>query len=270
MSNIDGKSVLITGGASGIGKIMGGLVLGLGARQLVIWDINKENLDSVVNELRSINKNVNGYIVDVSDPEQIVSTAAQVKKERGDVDILINNAGIVVGKYFHEHTHKEIEATMKINTNAQMHIALEFLNGMLERNEGHICNVASAAGMLSNPRMSVYCASKWASIGWSDSLRLEMEKLKKNVKVTTILPYYIKTGMFDGVKSLIPLLKPETAAKKIIGGITGNKKILRIPWIVNFLPFFQGILPLALFDWFVGGVLGIYRTMDQFTGRIKK
>jgi all-trans-retinol dehydrogenase (NAD+) len=74
--------------------------------------------------------------------------------------------------------------------------------------------------MLSNPKMSVYAASKWAVTGWSDSLRLEMTQLHKNVHVTTVLPYYINTGMFDGVKSsIMPILKPEKVAAKVIRAI---------------------------------------------------
>ena len=80
--------------------------------------------------------------------------------------------------------------------------------------------------------MSVYAAIKWAVFAWSDSLRLEMNQLKKDVKVTTILSYYINTGMFDGVQSHIPILNPEAAALTIIKAIEKNKKIITIPgWI---------------------------------------
>lgn len=270
MSKIKGKNVLITGGASGIGRIMGRMALELGARNLIIWDINEENLSSTIDELKKISPNVSGYRVNVSDLGQIISTAKRVKDEAGTVDILINNAGIVVGKYFLDHSHEDIDRTMSINTNAQMHIALEFIRDMVSRNEGHICNIASAAGMLANPKMSVYCASKWASIGWSDSLRIEMRQTKSNVRITTILPYYINTGMFSGVKSLIPLLEPEKAAKTIIKSIEKDKILVRLPWIVNLLPFVQGILPIRAFDWFVGGVFGIYDTMKSFSGRSEK
>ncbi|MDA1382144.1 SDR family NAD(P)-dependent oxidoreductase [Plesiomonas shigelloides subsp. oncorhynchi] len=95
--------------------------------------------------------------------------------------------------------------TLAINTNALMHICREFLPGMLEKGEGRIVNIASAAGMVSNPKMSVYCGSKWAVIGWSDSVRLELEMAGyRNIKVTTVTLSYIDTGMFAGVKA--PLL----------------------------------------------------------------
>lgn len=265
MRTLKGKHVLITGGASGIGKIMGRLALELGA-ELIIWDINSTQLEETRKELSKMGI-VHGYTVDISSVEQIRSAATQVKEKVGGIDVLINNAGIVVGKYFHEHTSQDILKTMEINANAPMLISLEFLPGMISRDSGHICNIASSAGLISNPRMSVYASSKWAVIGWSDSLRIEMQQLRKNIGVTTVTPYYINTGMFDGVRSLIPILKPEKVARKVIRGIERNRIFVSMPWSVHFVRFSQGLLPIRLFDWFVGGVMGIYKTMDHFTGR---
>ncbi|MDD6209344.1 MAG: SDR family oxidoreductase [Bacteroidales bacterium] len=269
MSRIDGKIVLITGGASGIGKIMGRMVAEKGA-SLIIWDIDQGSLDATLLEFRSQFSDVYGYRVDISDPEAVHSMAERVRSEVGNPDILINNAGIVVGRYFHEHAVRDIDRTIDINTKAQMYLALEFLSSMIERNCGHICNVASSAGLISNPKMSVYCASKWASCGWSDSLRIEMEMMGKDVHVTTVTPYYISTGMFDGVRSVIPLLEPAAVAKKIIRGIERNKIFVSMPWSVRFVRFGQGVLPIRFFDWFIGRKLGIYKTMDHFKGRKKE
>ncbi len=267
MAKFKNKTVLITGGASGIGFLMAKIALEKGAQNLIIWDINEQGLNQALSELKKINERCFGYRVDVSLPDQIKSSAAKVKSEIGTVDTLINNAGIVFGKYFHEHTHEQVEQTMSINTNALMHIALEFLPDMLKQNSGHIINIASAAGMVANPQMSVYCASKWAVIGWSDSVRLEMKKLKKQVKVTTVTPYYINTGMFDGVKSLIPIQKAEKASRKIIKGVERNRAFVRVPLIIYTLPLIKGLLPLSWFDWLVGKILGVYKTMEHFKGR---
>ena len=138
----------------------------------------------------------------------------------------------------------------------------------MDRNSGHICNIASSGGLISNPKMSVYAASKWALIGWSDSLRLEMKQLKKAVHITTILPYYINTGMFDGVQSKIPILDPEASALTIIKAIENNKKMITIPgYIYRFTRLGQALLSINGFDWFAGKALGIYKTMEHFTGR---
>jgi len=261
-------NVLITGGASGIGRIMGRMALEKGASNLIIWDINPINIESTKKELGKLGK-VWGYIVDVSDNKKVNETYVRTVNECGDIDILINSAGIITSnKTFDNQTEDEIVRTMKINTIAPMFVARAVLPDMLKRNRGHICTIASAGGMLSNPKMSVYAASKWGVIGWSDSVRIELQDMKSNVHVTTIAPYYINTGMFDGVKSrIIPILKPEYVSRKVIRAIERNKIFKGIPFGFHFIRFWQTVLPTRVFDFFFGQVFGIYHTMDNFTGR---
>lgn len=270
MTKIKGKNVLITGGASGIGRIMGRISLEKGARTLVIWDINEENIAATVKEFKQLG-NVKGYKVDVSDSKQVVDMATATRKECGEIDIVINCAGIVANNAtFDKQRIEDIERTMKINSTAPMVVAQQFLPGMIERNHGHICNIASAAGMIANPRMSVYVASKWAVIGWSDSVRIELKQMKSKVRFTTIAPYFINTGMFDGVKSrLFPILKPEPTAKKIIKSIEKNRNFKGIPFGYHFIRFCQALLPTSIFDYIFGEVVGIFHAMDHFTGRQK-
>lgn len=268
MENLKGKTVLITGGASGIGKIMLRLMLEREAR-VILWDINQDSIDQTISEFSKY-KNLFGFKVDVSNVEQIQENAKRARQEIGVVDVLINNAGIVVGKYFNEHSTTDISKTMEINAIAPMQITKEFLGDMLNQNSGHICNIASSGGLISNPKMSVYASSKWALIGWSDSLRLEMKQLEKSISVTTIMPYYINTGMFDGVKSKIPILDPEAAALTIVKAIEKNKKMVTIPgYIYRFTRIGQALFSINMFDWFTGDVMGIYKTMEHFVGRKK-
>ena len=272
MSKFNDKRVLITGGASGIGRLMGAMALDRGASTLVIWDINQQSIDDTIAELTAKGKVV-GYRVDVSDEQSVIDAAKAVKEQVGQIDILINCAGIITSnRTFENYTTAEIHSTMNINTIAPMVVALQFLPDMIARNSGHICNISSAGGLISNPKMSVYAASKWAVIGWSDSVRIELEQMGSRVKVTTIAPYYIKTGMFNGVKSpIVPLMKPEYAARQIIRAIEKDSlvkvvtKLIPVPY--HFVRFMQGILPIRLFDWVFGEVFGIYHSMDNFTGR---
>lgn len=266
MRNLEGKNVLITGGASGIGKIMTRLMLERKAK-VIIWDINQQNIDDTLSDFTEY-KDVFAFKLDISNIEQVQETAAKVTQEIGVVDVLINNAGIIVGKFFNEHSIAEISRTMEINSIAPMYVAREFLAGMISQNSGHICNIASSGGLISNPKMSVYAASKWALIGWSDSLRLEMKQLNKDVNITTIMPYYIHTGMFEGVKSKIPILDPEAASLTIVKAIEKNTKMLTIPgYIYRVTRFGQAVLSVNAFDWFAGKALGIYKTMEHFVGR---
>lgn len=268
MSDMKGKSVLITGGASGIGRLMGELALKEGARVLVIWDLNADQLQITSEAFRQQGYKVEAFVVDVSNTAQVLTTFKEVRERVGNIDILVNNAGIIVGKSFIQHTHGEIDKTMSINTSALMHLTREALEDMVKKGSGHIVNIASAAGLVSNPNMSVYCGSKWAVIGWSDSLRLELEDQAPGVKVTTVVPYYINTGMFAGVRSpIIPILNPEPVARAIIQGVKKNKPFVRLPGIINLLPLIKGILPLRAFDVVVGKWFGVYKSMDHFKGK---
>ena len=264
----ENAKVLITGGGSGIGKIMGRMALEKGARTFIIWDINITAIENVRKELAPYGR-VKGYVVDVSDNEIVTLAYKKTVADCGDIDIVINCAGIITSnKTFDQMTSDEILRTMNINTIAPMFVARAVLPDMLRRNRGHICTIASAGGMLSNPKMSVYAASKWGVIGWSDSVRIELQDSRSDVHITTVAPYYINTGMFDGVKSrIIPILKPEYVARRVIKGIERNRTFCGIPFGFHFIRFWQAILPTRVFDWLFGELFGIYHTMDDFTGR---
>lgn len=276
---IKGTNVLITGGASGIGRIMGRICLEKGASNLIVWDINQANIDKTEAELSDVKPaeagvskgQIHSYIVNVSDPQAIKSAYEKVKSEVGDVDILVNCAGIVRGNNtFDKQTVQDIDLTMDINANAPMYVALAVLPDMLSRDRGHICNIASAAGMLGVPKLSVYCASKWAVIGWTESMRVELKQARSHVRVTSVAPYFINTGMFDGVNSKVfPILDPEKTAAKIIRAVEAGKSFRGIPFAYHFIRIWQGLLPNFLFDLIFGKVFGVYSVMDHFTGRRK-
>lgn len=267
MSQVRDATVLITGGAAGIGKIMGRICLEKGARKLIIWDINQALLDETVRAFRDAGYQAEGYAVDITNTAVVQKTARECLDQHGPVDILINNAGIVVGKFFTEHSHADIDRTMQVNTQAMMHITLEFLPAMVSRKHGHIVNISSAAGMAANPQMSIYVASKWAVLGWSETLRLELESRHEGLHVTTVTPFYISTGMFSGVRSpIVPIVRPESAAAQIIRAVEKNRIYCRMPWIVYAMPFFKGILPQRWYDALIGKWFGIYRSMSEFRG----
>jgi|AntRauTorckE6833_2_1112554.scaffolds.fasta_scaffold10337_2 short-subunit dehydrogenase len=271
MSDFKNKIVLITGGASGIGLLMGEKILRKGAEKLIIWDVNKEALESVTSRLSGQGFQVVPFVVDVSDPESVLKSANKVLKKHGSIDFLFNNAGIVSGKTFDQQTLESITKTMGVNSLGLMYVARTFLPAMLEQKNGYIINIASAAGLTPNPGMTVYSGSKWAAVGWSESLKLELEKSNSGVKVLTVMPSYINTGMFEGVTAplLMPLLDPEDITDKILEAVERGKSRLREPFMVKLTPFIKGILPAKLYDFVAGKIFGVYKSMDTFTGRKK-
>ena len=268
---IKGKTVLITGGCSGIGKIMARRCLELGAKPVIIWDINDAAIQATTDELSAGSKGkVFGFKADISDPASVDAAYSMTKSACGNVDILINNAGIITNnKVFAEQTDADINRTFDINTKGAMFVTRRILKDMRERGEGHICNITSSAGMLALPKMSLYASSKWAAIGWSESLRIELEREKSPVRVTTIAPYFINTGMFDGIRSFFKIQDPETVARKSLSAIERNLGYRGIPFSEHFIRLMQGIFPYRLFNFIFGDVCGLYTVMDHFTGRKK-
>lgn len=262
------KTILITGAASGIGKRLAERLAGFKGVELILWDRNPDDLEQIKEQL-SGHATVHFTGLDVTDSGLLAIEAERIIKQKQLPDILVNCAGVVTGKFFHEHTRHEIEKTMTINTVGSMWVTHAFLQKMIERKSGHIVNLGSASGYLGNPRMSVYAASKWAVHGWSESLRLEMEKLQTGVSVTLVIPSYIKTGMFDGVKAplLVPLLETDDIIEKMLKGIAREKKKIQAPLMVRFVPLIKALLPGRWFDWIAGNLLGVYKSMDSFKGR---
>jgi NAD(P)-dependent dehydrogenase (short-subunit alcohol dehydrogenase family) len=264
MRSVEGAIVLITGAARGMGKLYAERALAENASAIVLWDADEAALRETAAEL---GPTAHPFVVNLADPIAIAATAEEVRAEIGDPDVLFNNAGIVRGKPFAEHSHDDIALTMAVNAQAPMHVTREFLPAMLEKvGECRIVNIASAAGLLSNPRMSVYSASKWAVVGWSDSLRLELRNT--TVRVSTICPSYVRTGMFDGVTppKFTGLLSPRRVVATVWTAMLIGKPMVMLPAAVPISKVLRGILPLRLWD-SVATRFGIYSSMDTFTGR---
>lgn len=270
MSSFKNKNVLITGGASGIGLLMAIRIIKEQANAVIVWDNNPDNIESARDQFAGkISSQIITGIVDIADSNQVYQASERLLNQINNIDIIINNAGIIVGGLFSERSTEEIQQTININLLGAMFVTRTFLPGMQKQGSGHIVNIASAAGLMGNPRMAVYAGSKWGLIGWSESLRIEMTQQKSGIKVTTVEPSYINTGMFAGVTPpfLTPLLDPEDFAESVIETVKKNKIHLRAPFIVKLLPFLRGILPARVFDYVAGKLFGVYHSMDTFKGR---
>lgn len=285
---VAGATVLITGAASGMGLLFAERAVAERAKAVILWDVNGRALAAAAKSLRVAahpGTSIHPYTVDIGELGAIAQTAQKVRQEVGGPDVLINNAGIVRGKYFWEHDNgADTRPTMQVNALAPMYIAREFLPGMIDGGTSgsgtaasnrmpraaRIVTIASAAGTVANPRMSVYAASKWALIGWSESLRLELvQQGFGHVKVTTVMPSYISTGLFAGARGplLTPVLTPEYVVGRVWKAMLAGTPTLALPWTVNVAKAVRGMLPTRAWDAVADRVFGIYRSMDEFTGR---
>lgn len=268
MTDFRDAHVLITGAASGIGRL---LALGASARgaRTSLLDLDEPGLLSVQAEIARAGGHAAVFAVDLCDRPGFQATAARVLATRGPVDILINNAGIVTGKALLECSDAAIERTFQVNTLALFWGVRALLPAMIARGRGHVVTVASAAGLGGTSRLTDYCASKFAAVGFDESLRLELKRLGHPIRTTVVCPWYIDTGMFRGVRTrfplLLPILKPDYVAVRILRAIEANRRRLVLPRFVMAV-LLARILPLTLFD-AVMRFFGVDRSMDGFSGR---
>ena len=275
MRTVRGARVLITGAASGMGKLYAIRAVSEGAAAVVLWDVNAAALAAVEAELTANARGtrVRSYAVDLGDMGAIAKTAQRVRKDGLEPDVLINNAGIVRGNEYFWNTDAgaDVRPTILVNLLAPMFIAREFLPAMIASGRaGRIVNIASAAGTLGNPRMASYAGSKAGLIGWSDSVRVELRTSgNAQVAVTTVAPTYISTGMFAGARgpALAPIMTPEFVVDRVWQAMLRGDAFVFLPWSVKLSRVLKALLPTSIFDWLVGGVLGVYSSMDRFTGR---
>jgi len=265
MSMPSSKIITITGAGSGIGRMLADRFVARGDR-VIGMDIDPGALAEVSRELGDA---FTAIQVDLSCVDSIRECFAKARTEVGPVDILINNAGIVSGKYLLDYTAQDIRRTLAVNVEAHFHTVQAVLPDMIERGSGHIVTVASAGGLSATARLSAYSASKFAAVGFDDALRLEMRRLGHPINTTLVAPFYIDTGMFDGVKTrvslLLPMLKPEYTVTRIMKAIDRKKRRLIMPRFV-YITYPLRLLPVPIYDW-LADLFGVTRTMDEFTGR---
>eukprot|EP00343_Euplotes_focardii_P001671 CAMPEP_0205802380 /NCGR_PEP_ID=MMETSP0205-20121125/4675_1 /ASSEMBLY_ACC=CAM_ASM_000278 /TAXON_ID=36767 /ORGANISM="Euplotes focardii, Strain TN1" /LENGTH=208 /DNA_ID=CAMNT_0053068683 /DNA_START=87 /DNA_END=710 /DNA_ORIENTATION=+ len=198
--SIQGDHVFITGAGSGIGREMSTMLAKKGAK-ITITDINFESAQETVKIINMAGGHAHAIKLDVTNVENIKEAHEEAKAKFGVIDILINNAGISIGKSVVDMTKKGIDMVFNINTISQLYTIKQFLPDMLKQDKGQIVTIASAGGTVGVANNADYSASKWACYGLDESIRTELKAKGSKVKTTCINPYYIKTGMFKGVKA---------------------------------------------------------------------
>lgn len=261
MTDVAGKRVLVTGGGSGIGLLVASGFAARGAR-IVLWDLDEDRLRDAA---RTIGGDVEGMVVDVSDRRAVERAAAEV----GAIDVLVNNAGIVRGKPILDLVPEDVEATFATNVLAHFWTLRAFLPAMIARDAGHVVTVASASAICAVPKLAAYSATKAAVFALDEALRLELERGGSRVRTTVVCPYYVDTGMFGGVKTrfsfLLPILRPEWVAGRIVQAVLHDRPRVILPWLVAFTWVLR-LLPVRWFD-ALAAFLGVTKSMDEFVGR---
>lgn len=186
-----GKVVLITGGSRGLGLLMARELAAEGAR-LAICARNAEELERAKMELSEMGAQVLAVACDIRSGSEILRFVREAEQQLGEVNVLINNAGVMQVGPVEEQTEDDFESAMAVHFWAPFHAIMAVLPGMKRRGEGRIVNIGSIGGKISVPHMLPYVASKFALVGFSQGLRAEL--LKDGVYVTTVCPGMMRTG----------------------------------------------------------------------------
>jgi all-trans-retinol dehydrogenase (NAD+) len=262
--NLNGSRLLVTGGGSGIGRQMGVQAAERGAH-VIIWDRDGKAGDRVRDEIRKAGGSAESHTVDITDVAGVNAAA----RGSGAVDVVINNAGIVAGQHLLDSTEDSIRRTYEVNALGLYWVTRAVLPGMIERGDGSVVTIASAAGLLGVAQQTDYSATKFAAVGFMESLRAEMRALGHPIDVLTVCPFFIDTGMFEGAQTkfplLLPVLKEGPVANEVLNAIERRKPTLLLPPFARVLPLAR-LLPVRIFDR-LADFLGVNQTMDHFVGR---
>ena len=192
-NDLAGRVVAITGAGSGIGRELALLCARRGAN-LALCDINEAALTETADAANRLGRDVVTSRVDVSDAEQMTAFADAVFSHHGGVDLLVNNAGVGLVGGFLDTSLKDWDWLMSINVMGVVHGCEAFLPTMIDAGRGgHVVNLSSAAGLLANPALCAYSATKFAVVGLSESLRCELRP--HDIGVTAACPGVINTAI---------------------------------------------------------------------------
>ena len=198
MNDFTGKSVVVTGAASGIGRETALAFARRGAR-LSLCDIDGEGLSRVRGELESLGCEVLTEVVDVSQARQVEEFCDSTYQRMGRVDVLCNNAGVGYGGKFEENSLDDWKWIMGVNLWGVIHGCHFFYPRMIEQGGGgHVVNVASGAGLAPLPIMTAYCCTKYGVVGFSETLRAEAGV--HGIVVSAICPGFVSTNITKGLR----------------------------------------------------------------------
>ena len=251
-----GKVVVITGASSGIGEQSAEEFTKLHAN-VVLVSRNEEQLQKIATRLSKYQTETFVYACDVSDKDQVDKMGKIIIEKFGTIDVLVNNAGFGIYNTVEKTTIGELESQMSTNFLGMMYCTKTFLPQLLKQGSGHIVNVASVAGSIGIPGMAVYCASKFAMLGFSESLFHELKGT--GVGVTVVSPIMVRTNFFkhesfgNMPRYSATSLDPKTVANAVVRAASSPRLEIVVPQFVRIAIWLKQTFP-YLINPIVGGI----------------
>ncbi len=209
---LKGQTAIVTGGGRGIGRAIC-LSLAREGANIVIVARTEREIRETVRLVEKEGRRALAVKTDIRKEEDVINMISEAVNAFGRIDILVNNAGVAYRKYLTETSTEEYDEIMDTNVKGMFFCTKYALPHLLKRGEGRIVNMSSGAGKHGIPKLSIYCASKFAVIGFTESLAYEAGG---GLQVYAVCPAGVDTGMYRSLFSDEPVLRPEDVAKKVL------------------------------------------------------
>ena len=212
MGQFDGKIALVTGAARGIGQAIA-LKLAAEGADLALCDLNAEWLEETAGKVKELGRRAECYSVDVSNGDAVNETVKAVENDFGQIDVLINNAGITKDGLLMRMSEEDWDAVLNVNLKGVFLFTKTAMRGMMKKRSGSIVNIASIIGLIGNAGQANYAASKGGVIAFTKTVARELAS--RNVRCNAVAPGFIRTAMTDAL--------PEEVQEKMLTNIPLNK-----------------------------------------------
>lgn len=250
MRDISGKTVLITGGAAGIGRAMAFRFAREGAFVFLL-DVNRSALEQTLNDLADAGARCDGIVCDLADADQLDAAVETVLHRCEVVHVLVNNAGVTYYGPTIRIEPEQCERLLAVNFLAPVRLTQRLLPTLLSQAEAHVINVSSMYGLFVTPRSSAYHATKYGLIGYSDALRAEFTRF--GLGVTSLCPGYVQTNLYEtamrynGRKLPTPprwlSTTPERVAEKALRAVRRNRRLVLASPLAHLACYFGRLFP---------------------------
>lgn len=228
--NIEGKVALVTGASRGIGRAIAYQLAQSGVRRIVLVARNHSLLDEVAADIRQMGVEAVAIAVDLTRTREASGTIAKAWRDYGDIDLLVNCAGVAYQVPFLRSQRFQMQREIDTNLTGMYTVTGLIARRMASRRCGTIVNVSSLMGKIAAPTMATYSATKFAIVGFTRALRLEMAP--HNVRVMALLPSLTNTDMAKDMqkfRGVIPM-SAEAVAKACLRGVESNSSEVLVGW----------------------------------------